>query len=299
MVEPDIVVSTAWRVQRAWQHVVAFIRAWNRAQAPLNAAALAYYSIFSLPPALAIVVVAAARVLGPTATRGELAPRLTGLVPEEAARLLQEQISALDLAGAGFPTLALGALGLAWSGSRGLALMRTALDQLWGLTERRPGVRRAARRFLLARGAALGLLVASGFVVAALLSLEALISPVLYAFAPNMAARTEPLVDGTLTLSALALLLTMTYALLPTRLAPWRAAWPGALLATAIIALGRRLLGSALAFTGVATAFGAAASLIVLVMWFNFAAQAVLAGAYFGVALERRRDSKKLDRPVP
>ncbi len=281
--------------QRLWSLFSDFALTWSRAEGSLNAAALAYYSIFSLPPALAIVAVAAAFVLGPTATRGELAPGLTEMLPAEAAQMLQMQIVALDPTSEGLPALALGALGLAWGGSRGLAVLRRALDALWDFpVYEGSSAIHVARHFFLARGVALGLLVTTGFIVAALLSLEALLRPIVFAVVPDFALQTQPLVNETFALFALALLLVLTYVLLPTRPIPWRAAWPGAVLAALAIALGRRALALVLALTGVTSAFGAAASVIVLVLWFNFAAQIILAGACLGVVLHGRQGGPRI-----
>lgn len=280
-----------WRTHGLWTPLGRFARSWSRAEAGLHAAALAYYALFSLPPAMTIVVVAAGHVLGPTASRGALAPRLTGLLPRQAAELLQTQIATLDPTGAGLAALVLGVAGLAWGGSRGLAALRKALDALWDVpatADRRSRI--TARRFLIARGTALGLLVIFGFVVAAVLSLEAFLRPIVIMLSPNFVLIYQPLLDGTFTFAALALLLATTYTMLPSRRIPLRAAVPGALVAAFVITIGRRALGYALALTGITTAYGAAASLIVLVLWFNLAAQVVLAGACVGVVLEASVD---------
>ena len=259
------------------------VAAFLQDRATIYAAGLAYYTVFSLAPLLVFVVTVAGFFIGRSAASEQIVFQLQLIVGEELGGFLEELLGALnDRSSAGTITL-ISLAGLIFGATGIFNQIKNSVNILWGLVPRRP---RGARDYLhLVRSRAIPFLMV--FVFGLLLSAVVLIDTILgvvqsrlAVFFPELAELLPSLgrfVVPTLTLFTFALI----YKLLPDARVRWRDIWPGALLATVLFLVGRYLLVLFLDYSNTGSAFGAAGSLVVLLVWVFFSANILLLGVEF------------------
>lgn len=256
---------------------------WLERNAFQYAAALAFYTLVSLAPLLLVVVTMGGWVFGDEAIRGELAVRLEGVLGLQAAEAVQGWVRASRIEESGLlPTLLAGAA-LLFGATTVLAQMQVALNRIWGVVAR-PG-RSGVVVFVIQRALALGVLVLIGLLLLASVMVTTLLSVVL-----RFAADRVPF-PGVLAsladLGASALLATLLFALLfkalPDARLEWRDMWRGAAITSLLFVLGQFLIALYLTRTAPGSAYGAAGSLVLVLMWVYYSALIVL----FGTALTK------------
>ncbi len=245
------------------------------------AAAVAFFSAFSLAPTLVIVVAIGGAFFGPEAVRGQLVEELRGLLGEDGARAVQGIVESAWLADAGGAKTLLSVATLLVGASATFAELSDDVAQLWG-TPPRPGAS-AVGAFLRVRLLSLGLVIGVGFLLVVSLVLDTIVKALQAAmWPPDGAAR---LLMATVNQASSLLLLGATFALLmrwmPSTRVRWREVALGAAVAAALFVLGKSLFGLYLARAGTADAFGAAGSLAVLLMWLFYSAAVFLYGVAF------------------
>lgn len=258
----------------------------DRGSARLGAA-VAFYSIFSLAPLLMIAINLAGAFLGPDFAREQFLDQVAALMGEKTATVVNAMIDAAlqsDKGGwAGVTsaaTLFIGATGV-------LVELRNALDAIH--KSRAEGGLSAMVR---ARLWALALVLALGFLLLVSLIASAFIAA-LGAWVVNrypLLAVLTLVLNWALSLSILAALFGLLLRWLPSQRQSWSSVWPGAILASVLMTVGKELLGLYLGRAAFSDAFGAAGSLVVLVMWVYYSVQVFLFGAAFNeVRAEGRR----------
>lgn len=258
----------------------------DRGSARLGAA-VAFYSIFSLAPLLMIAVNLAGAFLGPDFAREQFLAQIASLMGDKTAAVVDTMIDAAlqsDKGGwAGVTsaiTLFIGATGV-------LVELRNALDAIHR-TKQEGGLSALVR----ARLWALALVLAIGF----LLLVSLIASSVIAALGawiidryPVLAILTV-LLNWFFSLTILSALFGVLMRFLPSQRQTWSSVWPGAIVAAVLMTIGKELLGLYLGRAAFSDAFGAAGSLVVLVMWIYYSVQVFLFGAAFN---ETRTEGKK------
>ena len=256
-----------------------------------NAAALAFYTLFSLAPIMILVIAVAGLVVGPEAAESRIVTRLEGLIGTQAADAARQMIANTHIREAGWlPTLA--SLGAMLIGATAVFVqLQRSLNQLWDVVI---GKKRAAL-LTLVYNRLVSLLVVGLFGLMIIVSLTATVAlRAATAFASawlpfDLArlAQLEPLVSLTL----IALFLMVIFRILPDTERPirWRHALPGAVLAALLFMPGRHLMATYLTLKAPTSAYGAAGSLVVLMLWVYGSALIVLLGAALSRALHDRR----------
>lgn len=287
-----------WSTLRGFAHSVK-AAAWlwmDRGSARLGAA-VAFYSIFSLAPLLMIAINLAGAFLGPDFARVQFLEQVAALMGDKTAAVVEAMIDAAlqsDKGGwAGLisaVTLFIGATGV-------LVELRNALDAIHR-TRAESGLSALVR----ARLWALALVLAIGFLLLVSLVASTIIAAlgawIVHRY-PLLAVLTL-LLNWTLSLSILAALFGLLLRWLPSQRQSWSSVWPGAILASVLMTVGKELLGLYLGRAAFSDAFGAAGSLVVLVMWIYYSVQVFLFGASFNeVRTEGRRAAGAKARPAP
>lgn len=272
--------------------------AWIDDRASSMGAALAYYTLFSLAPLLLIAVSVAGLVFGEEAARGELYDQLVGLVGTASARTVQEMLESLNVPQKSAIGTLVGVAVMAVGATTVFAELRSAIDHIWRAPQPAPsgGIFTWLRVRLLSLGLVLGigfLLIVSLIVSAALSALSRWAAPwfgqnvLLAASALNLVA----------SLLFVMVLFAMLYKWLPRVHLAWRDVWIGAAATAVLFTAGKWLIGLYIGRSGVASVFGAAASLVVLMLWVYFSAQIFLFGAEITSVYAHRhgslRDAKK------
>lgn len=247
--------------------------AWSRG------ASIAYFTLFSVAPTLLVVIAVAGLVFGHDAAQGAVVNQLSGLMGRETAEALQAMIrSASDrLSGTIATLVGIGAILLATSGVFGE--VQSSLNAVWKAKPRRSTMSRLVR----ARLASLGLVIAFGFVLMVSLAVSAALSALstfLHGVFPAMEVALA-LVDFALSIVLISALFAAMYKVLPDSPITWHDVGIGAVVATALFAGGKYLIALYIGSSDIASSFGAAGALIVLLLWIFYSAQIFLLGAEF------------------
>ena len=285
---------------RLWEILKKTVSAWRDDYAPSMGAALAYYTIFSLAPLLVIVVAVAGFFFGQAAVQGELVMQLRDLLGGEVASAVQALVKSASSPRKGILAGATGAVLLLIGATTIFAELQSALDRIWRVPvdQRARGVWQLLRSRLLA----FGLIVATGF----LLLVSLVVSTGIAALAKSvghLAGGTHVLVVTLNIVVSLALatgLFAMIYKWMPRAKVAWHDVWIGAAVTAGLFEVGRFLIGIYLGKAAIGSAFGAAGSFVVLLVWVYYSAQVFLLGAEFTwvYANERRRHEKAHTGPI-
>ncbi len=248
---------------------------WWRDKASRLAAALAYYAIFSLAPLLVIVIAIIGLVFGERAARAEIAYQLEGLVGLEAALMIENALANFGNPASGILTSLVG-VGTLLYGAIGLFNhVQGALNTIWHAPPRSGNylVYFFRRRFL-------HLIMIFGVGAVLLLSLFAEIA--LTAITEYLKLESLPQMRNFLvSLGTLTVLFAIIYKILPEVKTAWRDVIIGAAVTSLFFSIGRLLIGAYVRWSNVGSAFGAAGSLVVLLVWVYYSAQIFLLGAEF------------------
>jgi membrane protein len=266
--------ATRMLIVQVWQ-------AWQADYAASMGAALAYYTLFSLAPLLLIVISLAGLVFGEAAARGEIQGQLDSLMGPRGASAVQDLVASVHRPAKGIAATLIG-VGLLIAGAASVfGELQDALDRIW----RVPAPARGSgwRQLLRSRVLSYGIILALGF----LLTVSLLASAMLAALGEIL----QPLFGSWLGVIALgssltgfllaALVFALIFKLIPRVQVLWRDVWIGALFTAALFTLGKSLIGFYIGRSGVASGFGAAGSLVVVLLWVYWSAQILLMGAEF------------------
>jgi len=254
------------------------------------AAALAYYAIFSIGPLLFVLVALAGWIFGDEAVRGEIHGQIAGFVGEEAAKTIESMMAAKKL-GTSPATTVLAVISLAIGASGVFGQLQDALNTIWEV-KAKPGM--GIWSFLRDRFLSMSMVLGLGFLL--------LISMVLTTAVQALVSRGGqllPIPDAvTSILSAIisfivvALLFAMIYRFLPDVKLGWSDVGVGALVTAALFTGGKFLLGLYLGREGTASAYGAAGSVVVILLWIYYSSIILLFGAEFTQVYALKRGHK-------
>lgn len=277
---------------RLWLHTKQAIAAWIDDDAPSMGAAIAFYTAFSLAPLLIIVIAVAGIVFGPDAVHGQVVSQVQALVGYEGALAVQGLLkSAADPKDGVVATITSIVLLLIGATSVFVEL-QAALDRIWRMPKAlaaSSGIFAFLRKRMLSFGMILGL----GFLMVVSLIAGAMLAA-LGAYWGGLYKGWETLlqlVNFGVSLALTTGLFAMIYKIMPSASIAWRDVWVGAAVTAVLFEIGKFFIGMYLGKSGVTSGFGAAGSLVVLLMWVYYAAQVFLLGAEFTWIRAGSRDS--------
>jgi membrane protein len=271
---------------------------WMKDYAQSMGAALAFYTIFSIAPLLLIVIAVAGFFFGEEAARGEIYSQLQGMLGSHGALAVQDLLESAGRRAERLPAAVFGALLLFVGATSVFAELQDALDRIWRVPprQRSSGLWGLLRARLLSFGMILGigfLLVVSLAFSAALHALSRWWDPDSQSFA-TFSGATEIGLSFLLVSTVFALI----YKTLPHARIAWRDVWVGSGVTAALFLLGKALIGLYIGGSGITTLYGAAASLIVVLLWVYYSAQIFLFGAEFTWVWSHRYGSRR-GQPMP
>ena len=279
-------------LKQIWDLIRKSARAWVDDYAPSMGAALAYYTLFSIAPLLIIVIAVAGFVFGQEAARGELVSQLQGIIGREGAIAVQGLLKSVNQPAQGILATVVSIIMLFIGATTVFGELQSDLDRIWRVPvlAKENGIRTLLRTRLLSFGMVLGLCF--------LLLVSLVVSAAIAAFGTwsNGFFEGSEVVLYALTFSiSLAIstvLFAMIYKLMPRARIAWRDVWVGAAFTAFLFELGKFLIGLYLGKSSMASGFGAAGSLVVLLVWVYFSAQIFLLGAEFTWVYSRLYGSK-------
>jgi membrane protein len=247
-------------------------REFSEDECPSMAAALAYATLFALPSLLLIIIFVAGLVLGPKAASGQIQARLSSTMGPQAAAQIQTMVSGVanNKAG-GLIATALGIVGLIISATGVLLQLQQCLNKAWKVKVVGSGL----RNFAMKRLRSGLLLVGAGFLamvsVAASSAISALAKMLPFAGAAHVG-------EMVMSLAMFAVVFAAILKVLPDVQLLWSDVWVGGLFIAVLFVVGKFLIAIYLAHAGKASAYGAAGSLALILMWTYYSALILLLG---------------------
>lgn len=245
------------------------------------AGALAFYTLFSLAPIVIIAVTVIGVVLGEEAAQGQIVAQFTDIMGAEAAAVVERTVSQSRIEESGILPTLLGIGALMLGATTVFGQMQYSLNSIWGVTASpdRNGL------FLLARKRLFSLMVvlSIGFVLLVSLLFGVALRAVL-----NFTAEFVPFVELLLgsaefivSLAMISLLFATIFKVLPDVILSWKDVMAGALVTAILFSLGRYGIAAYLAYTATASAYGAAGSMVIILLWVYYSSLILLYGAAF------------------
>jgi membrane protein len=254
---------------------------WSEDNVPLLAAALAYYTVFSLAPLLIIAIAIAGFFFGEEAARGEIIGQIQGFVGREGAEAIQAMIQNANRPGSGGTIATItGVIILLFGASGVFGQLQVALNTIW---EVKPKPGNGIKSFLQSRFLSFGMVLVIGFLLLVSLVLSAVLAAIASYFGslvPGLVIVGQ-VVNFIISFGVITVLIAAIYKFLPDVNIPWTNLWIGAGVTALLFNLGKFLLGLYLGSSSVGSAYGAAGSLVVLLIWVFYSAQILLFGAEF------------------
>ena len=255
------------------------VRQWDTHRVPKMGAALSFYTVFSLAPLAIMVLSLVSLVVERNAARAEIVGQFRNFVGREGAEIMEMILAktAADSAGLlgtliGFIVLLVGASGV-------FGELQDSLNQIWGVSSKRHPV------FILVKERVFSF--AMVFVMGFLMLVSFLFSAAIAAAGGWLHSR-FPGLDGpwnfgnaVVSLVVIALLFALIYRMVPDARITWRDVWLGAVLASLLFELGKFVLGFYFGRSALASSYGAAGSLIIILVWVFYSAQILFFGAAF------------------
>jgi membrane protein len=257
------------------------VSAWIDDYAMSMGAALAYYTLFSIAPLLLIVISIAGLVFGPDAARGHIFSELRDLMGEDGAAAAQALLQSVNKPAQGVLGTIVGVVLLGVGAISVFGELQNALDRIWRAPGRAGsgGVWSLVRARLLSFGMVLGI----GFLLILSLVASAAVAALGKFAAPwfgSWAVLAE-LLNLVLSFALVTVTFAMIYKIIPRVRIGWRDVWVGAAVTALLFSIGKSLIGLYLGRSSFASGFGAAGSLVVLLVWMYYSAQIFLLGAEF------------------
>ncbi|WP_427157106.1 YihY/virulence factor BrkB family protein [Aliinostoc sp. HNIBRCY26] len=274
-------------LQAIWQLFQEAFQEWSEDKASRLAAALAYYTVFSIAPLLIIVIAIAGAVLGEDAARGEIVNQIQGLVGREGAEFIETAIQNANRPQAGtiasiisVALLLLGATGV-------FTELQDSLNTIWEV-QAKPG--RGVKNIVRQRFLSFAMVVSIGFLLLVSLVVSTILSAVVNYFTGLLPGIdfVWQLLNFVISFIVTTLLFGLIFKVLPDVKITWADVLIGAMITSLLFSIGRFLLGHYLGNSSFGSAYGAAGSVVVILAWVYYTAQILFFGAEFTQVYARK-----------
>lgn len=257
---------------------------WMEDDAPSKGAAIAYYAMFSLAPLLFIVITLAGLVFGADAVRGAVFVQLADLMGDNGAEAVREMLAHVSEPQTGIWSTVVGGVLLIFGATTVFAQLQAALDAIWQVPEAaKAGKQNAIWAFVKSRLLSFGLVLSLGFLTVVSLLFSAALSALGEWWGPafgawEAVAHVANLIAG---FGLLTVVFAAIFKIMPRARIEWRDVWVGAVVTSALFAVGKFLIGLYLGKSDIGSSFGAFGSIVIVMVWVYYSAQIFLLGAKF------------------
>jgi len=260
--------------------LTATFRQWSEDKPFQLAAALAYYTLFSLAPILLIATTIAGLVFGREATEQQILTTFGGLVGPQGAQAIQDLLQSASRPQAGVLGTILGVVTLLIGAGGVVGQLQDSLNLIWGVAPK-PG--RGLLGMVQERFVSLAMVLSVGFVLLVSLVVSTVLSAAIH-FLSGVLPGGEVLwhlVELLVSFGIVTLLFALIYKVLPAVVIGWRDVWIGAGMTGLLFTIGKFLIGLYLGRSGVSSAYGAAGSLVLVLVWVYYSGLIFFFGAEF------------------
>lgn len=260
--------------------LIGSVEEWLAQRAASKGAALAFYTLFSMAPILVLVIAIAGAIFGEDAARGEIFAQLSGLVGSTGAQAIELLLASAHDPGAGLIATAIATIVLLIGATTAFAELKDSLDEIWHA----PPTRKAGWIVLLrTRLLSFGLVLVLAFLLLVSLVVSAGLA-VLERFWGGLwpeAGMVLTSIASMVSFAVIACLFAVIYKMLPEIKLSWRDVWIGALGTAGLFVLGKYLIGAYLGNSGITNTYGAAGSILALLLWVYYSSLIFFFGAEF------------------
>jgi membrane protein len=279
-----------------WKLLSATYTKWTADHAQSLGAALAFYAVFALAPLLLIGIAIAGAVFGQEAAQGQIIGQIQDLVGEESANSIQRMIDEARKPAAGILATVLAMVILLLGATGVFAQLQEALNTIWSVEEK-PG--EGLWKILKDRFVSLLAVLGTGFLLLVSLIVSAGISAVgtTLGYVLPVPGFLLHIINFFVSFAIVTFLFAMIYKLLPDISIQWGDVWIGAIMTSVLFTIGKFVIGFYLGKSDVGLAYGAAGSLVVILIWVYYASQIFLFGAEFTAVYAHSRGSQVASSP--
>lgn len=268
-------------------------REWSEDQAPRMAAALAYFALFAIAPLLVIAISIAGLAFGEAAVQGRVTESIQGLVGPEGARAISGMIAAAsEKKGEGIFGLVAGVVVLLLGASGLFTHLKKILDDIWEVPEPE---KKGVLGTILAKLWSMGMVLSIGFLLLVSLLLSTFLSA-----AGSYFSQMLPLnewvwhaINLLVSFGVITVLFAAMYKYIPDAEVAWRDVWAGAAFTALLFVIGKFAIGLYLGKSSAASAYGAAGSIVIVLLWLYYSSLIVLFGAEFTEVWARKHAGLK------
>jgi Predicted membrane protein len=258
---------------------------WSRQRASSKGAALALYMVFSLAPMLILVIAVAGAVFGEDAVRAELVGQLRDLIGERGAEVIQIVLASAHESGSGLLAALISIGVLLFSATTAFNELKQSLDELWEVP---PSDDKALSQLVRARLRAFGLILVLALFLLVSLAVNAALAAMRSYYGElwshSAFATLADALSNLFSFCVVTALFAVVFKLLPHVSVPWRHVIPGSVVTAALFLVGKWVIGWYLSKGSVASAYGAAGSVVALLLWIYYSSMLF----FFGAVLTRQ-----------
>jgi membrane protein len=277
-------------MSRWWSPLQETASRWSEHKDARTGAALAYYSVFSIGPLIVIAIAIAGLVFGAAAVQSQVFGSLKGLLGETGTQAIDAMLKGANKPREGVLATVIGIATLLFAAVGVVVQLKDAFNTVWDVeTPPGSGIWRFTRTYILSFAGVLAI----GFLLLVSLLLTTALSAVGKYIAPYLPEATLQIAGFGVSFAVIALLFAMMFKWLPDAQVAWRDVWLGAILTAALFEVGKFLIGLYIGKQGLESTYGAAASIVVVLIWVYYSAQLVLMGAEFTNVYARRHGSHR------
>jgi len=269
---------------------------WSGHDAPRLGAALAFYAILSLAPLVILAIAILGQILGHSTAEGHLLDQIEDLIGSQGAEYVKGIIQQSQKPASGAFASIVGVITLLFGASGVFAELRSALNTMWDVKPQSEG---GIWQLVKHRFFSFGIVLAVGFLLLVSLVISTALSAIDEYFSGfvTMPMFAMSAINVIISLAGITVLFALIFRFVPDVKIPWRNVWIGALVTAVLFSIGKSLIGLYLGKAAVGSAYGAAGSMVVIIVWVYYSAMIFLFGAEFTEVLssaERGRNTRDL-----
>lgn len=269
------------RIKFYWEVLKETFTEWNDSDASKDSASLAYYAIFSIPGLLIIIIWGLSFFFGEEAIRGEVSRQIQSFMGHDAAKGIEDMIAGALIDKENFFMKTIGVLTLIFGATTIFFQLQKSLNELWDV---QAAPKQAFVKLLLDRANSLGMILIIAFLLLISMVLSSIIGwlngYITYYFGLETFELVR-IINMILSFSVIVILFALMFKVLPDVEISWKSVWAGALLTALLFTLGKFLLSLYFENFKPTSAFGAAGTIILIMMWVNYTCMLVFFGAEF------------------
>jgi len=254
--------------------------------------ALAYSTIFSLPPMLLLIIIISGAVYGQDAVQGRIFIELNQIIDSGTAMQIQEAIKGLQSQKNSTLATIIGSIALVIGATGIFVEIQDSLNMIWGV---RPKAKKGFIKLLLNRVMSFSMIIGLGFLLIVSLVVNTILlalSKHLLEMFPDLPINIISFINTAVIFLVISFLFSVIFKMLPDVRIRWKQVWPGSFVTSALFLLGKFLIGIYISNTNTVSLYGAASSIIVLLLWIYFSAAILYFGAEFTRAYIERHGQK-------